>query len=71
MKKTLIVIILILAVIITVIALRSNGIRRWECNECGKGFFGHAYYGWDGDESMCSDCAREYWMPFPYEEYAR
>ena len=33
------------------------------CDECGKDFFGTAYYGFSGTETYCEDCAKDYWMP--------
>lgn len=57
--------------VIAFFALRAAGIRNWRCEECRDSFFGQAYYGMNGDEIMCRDCAREYWAPFDYKEHTR
>lgn len=63
---------LIIAVIITLVALYSDGIRIWKCDECGKVFFGKAYYiDMDYDTTVCKDCAESYWYPFPYQNYRK
>lgn len=42
----------------------------YTCSRCDKATM-KAYYTSSGDKSrvMCEDCARKYWMPFPYENY--
>lgn len=40
------------------------------CDSCDKSFMGKGYYGAWGDEHLCEDCAKRYWLPLDYKEYA-
>lgn len=39
------------------------------CDECGQERTGKAYYGMSGEDVMCEDCARDYWMPLDYTQF--
>lgn len=56
-------------VIVLAILLFACG-KQYRCRDCGK-TTNEAYYDMDAkeEEVMCEDCARAYWMPFPYENY--
>ena len=42
--------------------------KKWECDYCGDQWTGKAYRDYDG-YPLCEDCAIEYWMPLPYQNY--
>ena len=40
------------------------------CDRCDKNFIGDSYYDSMGTyDIMCEDCARQYYSPFPYENF--
>jgi len=43
------------------------------CDDCHKQFYGAAYYGPNGTETWCDDCARDYWSQYllPYQNYRK
>lgn len=47
----------------------SGCTKSFVCESCGQTSSGEAFYGMGGNEVMCEDCARSYWMPFDYEQY--
>lgn len=63
--KKLMVFTLVLVLLLTFAACGGN----YVCEECGESFGGKPYYGMAGDEIMCEDCARSYWMPLDYREF--
>lgn len=71
MKKRFPAIITMLLVLVSLLALLSGCGQAWTCDECGKEFFGTAYYGFSGTETYCEDCAKDYWMPLPYQNYKK
>ena len=44
--------------------------KSYTCHDCGEST-SKAYYDMNAkiDKVMCEDCAREYWMPMPYQNY--
>ena len=44
--------------------------KSYTCYDCDKTTT-KAYYNMDAkiDKVMCEECAREYWMPMPYQNY--
>ena len=71
MKKRFSAIIAMLLVPVSLLALLSGCGQAWTCDECGKDFFGTAYYGFSGTETYCEDCAKDYWMHLPYQNYKK
>ena len=61
---------LILVSTLLMILLTACG-KEWTCDNCGKEFRGTAYYGYSSTETMCEDCARTYWAPFSYKNFAK
>ena len=41
--------------------------QKYICRECENAVT-KAYYDLDGD-FLCKECAKDYWVPFDYEEY--
>lgn len=43
------------------------------CDRCGKTFSGNGYYDIlrDSSYTLCADCAKDYYEPFPYEPYEK
>jgi hypothetical protein len=39
------------------------------CESCEQTSTGKSYYGMGGNEVMCEDCARTYWMPLDYRKF--
>lgn len=66
MKK----IVAILLILVMSLLLISCG-KTWTCDECGKTWTGKAYYGYDPEMTLCEDCAREHWIPLPYQNYVK
>ncbi len=62
-------VLLIIAVMMCFFVACGN--QKWICDECGTVFKGKAYYGWSTDETLCEDCARDYWLPFDYRNYEK
>lgn len=62
---------LFLACAVLAAVLAGCGQTAWVCDKCGEEFSGKAYYGMGGTETFCADCARKYWMPLPYQNYAK
>lgn len=65
--KKFIGIILVIGVLVCVLC--GCG-KSYICYDCGK-TTSKAYYNMDAkiERVMCEDCAREYWMPMPYQNY--
>ncbi len=44
--------------------------QTYECCDCGKNT-SKSYYTFEAskEQVMCEECAREYWMPLPYQNY--
>ena len=44
------------------------------CDQCGKTFAGTSYYAYslfsDDKLTLCEECARTYYYPFPYKQFA-
>lgn len=61
-------IVLMLAVILAFILTACGG--SYTCMDCGK-TTSKAYYDMmaSKEQVMCEECARQYWMPLPYENY--
>lgn len=71
MKRTIIKIIVIASVLLLTLCVLTACGKKWTCDTCGKNFSGVAYYGWYYEDTMCEDCARDYWMPLPYQNYTK
>jgi len=56
-------------VLVLILAMMFVGCG-YTCCKCDKATM-KAYYTSSGEKSrvMCEDCARQYWTPFPYENY--
>lgn len=65
--KRLLVTILTVAILLSL----SGCGKKWTCDQCGEDFRGKAYYDFTETLTMCKDCARSYWMPFPYQNYQK
>lgn len=67
MKKKVTAIILIMTL---AMSFAGCGIGIYTCKKCEETTM-KAYYDMEmsKDEVLCEDCARKYWMPFPYENY--
>ena len=61
---------LLVAILVFVCNLSKN-YGEWICDRCNVVFSGKAYYGINGTETMCEDCAKEYWMPLSYQNYVK
>ena len=61
----------LLAVLIVWLFRHDLPVERWVCDDCGRVWWGTAYVGEDGDETMCGQCAEEYWAPAPYESHTK
>ena len=68
MKRVLALTLMVVMLCTCLLSIMACG-KRGTCTECGKTWTGKAYYGFFGDETFCSDCARAYWTPLPYEQY--
>lgn len=62
--------IICLGIVITCLLSVLCGCKSYTCYDCGKNTH-KAYYDASANEEsvLCEDCAREWWMPFPYENY--
>ena len=60
----------LVSLLIMVAALMTACGEDFVCDECEESFHGTSYYDVHGDGTMCADCAKEYWLPFDYEDYA-
>lgn len=60
--------VVLLSALLLLLSLAACG-RSWTCDQCGKQFSGDAYYDMTQEFTLCEDCARTYWMPFPYQNY--
>lgn len=70
--SVLIVTIITLAftVLIIIIAYMQNMPQTRVCDWCGKSSRGDFYYDpYDPDSIMCENCARQYFMGLPFEDY--
>lgn len=54
---------------ITLIATLTACGGKFTCNECDESFSGTSYYGMGGDETMCAECAKKYWVPLDYKNF--
>lgn len=45
--------------------------KQWTCDRCGKTWRGDAYYGSEYSDTLCPDCAGEYWFPLPINNYKK
>lgn len=45
--------------------------KQWTCDGCGKTWRGDAYYGSEYSDTLCPDCAGEYWFPLPINNYKK
>lgn len=62
---------LILCLMLITVLLSACGVEeKYTCYKCGT-TTSKAYYDLNAtkDDVLCEDCARSYWMPFPYENY--
>lgn len=44
---------------------------QWTCVRCGKTWRGDAYYGSEYSDTLCADCAGDYWFPLPINNYKK
>lgn len=51
--------------------LAGCGGKSWVCDYCGKKFSGTAYYAYSLDDTLCEECAWDYWIPLPIENYKK
>lgn len=70
-KKKLLLIPLLLAVFVVVVVIVSTNGKEWTCDWCGKEWNGEAYYGDDLTDTLCKECAEDYWNPLPIENYVK
>lgn len=57
---------------ITCIACMFAGCaKQWTCDRCGKTWRGDAYYGSEYSDTLCADCASDYWFPLPINNYKK
>ena len=61
----------LLMIAATCILLFADCAKQWTCDWCGKTWFGDAYYGSDHSDTLCAECASQYWSPFPYRNYKK
>lgn len=55
------------ACVVGIVLLLSN---IHKCDWCGKQYIGTSYYdAWDSEDTMCEDCAREYYMGIDYTRF--
>lgn len=45
--------------------------KQWTCDRCGKTWRGDAYYGSEYSDTLCPDCAGEYWFLLPINNYKK
>lgn len=45
--------------------------KQWTCDRCGKTWRGDAYYGSEYSDTLCPNCAGEYWFPLPINNYKK
>ncbi len=45
--------------------------KQWTCDRCGKTWIGDAYYAGSYSDTLCDECAAEYWSPLPYKNYKK
>ncbi|MCI8850347.1 MAG: hypothetical protein HFE82_02205 [Erysipelotrichaceae bacterium] len=63
---------LLLYVCVLCAALILNGCSSHVCDRCGKKFTGSAYYiSKEPGSTICEDCARDYYDPFPYGNFKK
>lgn len=64
--KRIVILVLVIVMLLTLCACE----KKYTCYECGEST-SKAYYDMSASKEyvMCEDCAREYWMPLPYENY--
>lgn len=60
-----------LGLIVVTMAMLLVGCDSKVCDDCDESFSGPAYYGIDGSEYLCKDCAKEYWAPLDYKNFKR
>ena len=65
-KKSLLFVIVLVSVLLLFL---SGCTRSFVCGSCGQTSSGKAYYGMGGNEVLCEDCARTYWMPLDYRKF--
>lgn len=56
-----------------VMLMLLSGCGVYECDWCGNVIIGDAYYeaGSPSNSTLCADCARKYYSPFPYTSYKK
>lgn len=67
MKKSSFVVLLVFIVMSC-----SHGcapVKSYTCDICDEPFILDVYYGMGGNEILCGDCARVYWLPMDYRNY--
>ena len=67
-KKWLIIGLIALVIFIVCFVIPGFG---WKCDDCGKTWIGSAYHGSEYSETLCRDCAVNYWSPLPIENYKK
>ena len=67
MRKKVTAIILMVAFLMS---MAGCGVGLYTCYKCNSTTT-KAYYDTSADSKsvLCEDCARKYWMPFPYQNY--
>ena len=68
MKKKLFVFALLA---VMMLGLFAGCAKQWTCDRCGKTWRGDAYYGSEYSDTLCPDCAGEYWFPLPINNYKK
>lgn len=72
-KSAMICLGVVISIIAIVLISKNSGLlgitKMWTCDTCGKTWRGAAYYGLNGDEVLCDECAKSYWSPLPYKTY--
>lgn len=60
-----------LLIIAGVACVLAGCAKQWTCDRCGKTWRGDAYYGSEYSDTLCPDCAGEYWFPLPINNYKK
>lgn len=60
-----------LLIIAGVACMFAGCAKQWTCDRCGKTWRGDAYYGSEYSDTLCPDCAGEYWFPLPINNYKK
>ncbi len=45
--------------------------HRWTCDWCGTEWEGTAYYARSVSDTLCAECANQYWRPLPISNYTK